>query len=74
MKHMKVEGHESLVRDMTSRAIIDTNDEAYEAYRRNRENMKRQSEIIVKQSEEIKSLKNDIQEIKQMLSTLLRGN
>ena len=74
MKHMKVEGHESLVRDMTSRAIIDTNDEAYEAYRRNRENMKRQSEIIVKQSEEIKSLKSDIQEIKQMLSTLLRGN
>ena len=71
---MKVEGHESLVRDMTSRAIIDTNDEAYEAYRRNRENMKRQSEIIVKQSEEIKSLKSDIQEIKQMLSTLLRGN
>lgn len=70
---VKVEGHESLVRDMSSHAIINTDDEAYEAYRRNRQNMKRQAEVIDQQSKEIKALKSDIQEIKDMLSTLIRG-
>lgn len=70
---IKVEGHESLVRDMSSHAIINNDDEAYEAYRRNRQNMKRQAEIMHQQSNEIKTLKNDIQEIKEMLSTLIRG-
>lgn len=72
-KILKVEGHESLVRDMSSHAIINNDDEAYEAYRRNRQNMKRQAELIDQQSKEIKTLKNDIQEIKDMLSTLIRG-
>lgn len=72
-QHVKVQGHESLVRDMSSHAILNTDDEAFEAYRRNRENMKRQAEVIRDQSKEIASLKDDMQEIKQMLSILLKG-
>jgi hypothetical protein len=69
----KVEGHESLVRDLSSHAIVDTNDDGYEAYRRSRENAKKQSILIKNQKEEIDCLKSDIQEIKQMLNLLIRG-
>jgi hypothetical protein len=72
-KLAKVEGHESLVRDLSSHAIVDTNDDNYEAYRRSRENAKKQSILIRNQKEEIDCLKSDIQEIKQMLNLLVRG-
>jgi hypothetical protein len=72
-KLAKVEGHESLIRDLRSHAIVDTNDDGYEAYRRSRENAKKQSILIKKQKEEIDCLKSDIQEIKQMLNLLVRG-
>lgn len=62
----KVEGHESLVRDMSSGAILSTDDEAYEAYRRNRDTIRRQAK-------ELQELKNDVKEMKDMLSKLLKG-
>ena len=72
-KLAKVEGHESLIRDLSSHAIVDTDDDGYEAYRRSRENVKMQSILIKKQKEEIDCLKSDIEEIKQMLNLLVRG-
>lgn len=62
----KVEGHESLVRDMSSHAILSTDDQAYEAYKRNRDTVKRQAK-------ELNQLKSDVAEIKEMLSMLLKG-
>jgi hypothetical protein len=62
----KVEGHESLVRDMSSHAILSTDDHAYEAYKRSRDTIKRQAQ-------ELKELKADVTEIKEMLSMLLKG-
>lgn len=72
--YAKVQGHDSLVRDMSSHAILSTNDSDYEAYRRNREATKRQQDVIKQQMQEIESLKTDMQEIKMMLTTLIRGN
>jgi cell shape-determining protein MreC len=69
----KVSGHETLVRDMSSRAIIANNDTEYESYRRSRENQKKQLEVIKTQTKEIESLKTDMQEIKQMLNLLIKG-
>lgn len=69
----KVEGHESLVRDMSSHAIISTSDEEFNSYKRSRENALRQRALITKQAEEINNLKSEMQEIKQMLSTLIKG-
>ena len=67
----QVEGHNSLVRDMSSHAIISTDDAGYMAYKTRREvEMKRQA-VINKQVEEIESLKNDMLEIKHMLSQIL---
>lgn len=72
-KFLKVEGHDSLVRDMSSKAIIATNETDYEAYKRSREKAIRQHQTIAKQNEEIQSLKSEIQEIKQMISLLIKG-
>lgn len=62
----KVEGHESLKRDMSSHAILSTNEDEYQAYRRSRDALKRQSL-------EIKELKSEMQEMKEMLKALLKG-
>lgn len=69
----KVEGYDSLVRDRYSNAIISSSDEEYLSHKRNRENALRQRELIKKQSEEIDTLKSEMQEIKHMLSTLIKG-
>lgn len=69
----KVEGHDSLVRDMSSHAIVSTNDDEFNAYQRRRLADKKHKQIVEQQSQEIASLKSDIEEIKQMLSQVLRG-
>lgn len=67
-----VEGHVTLVRDMSSNAILTTGDDAaYNAYKMRREIEKRRQLTIDSQVEEIQSLKNEMLEIKQMLSQLL---
>lgn len=67
----QVEGHSSLVRDMSSHAIIATDDVAYSAYKARRESEKKRQALIDKQVEEIESLKHDMMEIKHMLSQIL---
>jgi hypothetical protein len=69
----KVEGHDSLVRDMSSHAIVSTDDEQFNAYQRKRLLEKKQKELIEHQAQEIESMKSDIQEIKHMLAQVLRG-
>lgn len=54
------------MRDMSSHAIVSTDDREYEAYRRSRD-------VVKRQSKEIQELKSDMQDIKEMLSALLKG-
>ena len=69
----KVQGHDSLVRDMSSHAIVSTDDNEYNAYQRKRLLEKKQKQLVEQQAQEIASLKSDMEEIKQMLSQVLRG-
>jgi hypothetical protein len=69
----KVSGHESLIRDVRSNAIINISEEEYESHKRSRANILKQRELVKTQAEEIKNLKSEIQEIKQMLSILVKG-
>lgn len=70
----KVEGHNSLVRDVASHAIISTNDAEFSAYAKRREAEKRNKKMMDDQLKEIESLKSDMLEIKQLLSQLIKGN
>lgn len=72
-KFAKVKGHDSLIRDMSSHAIIANDESDYESYKRRREAMKKQKELVDMQNKEIQSLKSDMQELKEMLAQLIRG-
>jgi|Laugrefa1bdmlbdn_1035148.scaffolds.fasta_scaffold01548_2 DNA topoisomerase VI subunit B len=62
--YYKVEGNDSLIRDGSSKAIINTNAKEYQNYVEKRN-------MMAKQKQEIDSLKKDMSEIKEMLATLI---
>ena len=71
VNYLKVQGHEGLVRDTTSGAIISNNNNEFEVYRQKREVEKNRQDMLNKQIKEIDELKNDMLEIKQMLNILI---
>ena len=72
-KFVKVEGHASLVRDMSSNAIIATDDNEFNAYKKRREIEKKRANAQEQQANDIEQLKNDMDQIKHMLSQLLNA-
>ena len=67
MNKIKVEGHSNLYRDANSGAVINTNHSEYERYMKakaNRDGM----------VSEINNLKQELDEIKQLLKQLTNGN
>lgn len=71
MNVVKIQDRESLVRDLTSGAIINTDKTEYENYLIKRNASKQMKLQIEKNSEEIAEIKNDISEIKQLLISLI---
>ena len=59
----KVEGHEHLIRDENTNAILNTNSSEYNQYLSLRAKRKQGSERIDNMEDDLKSLKNDINEI-----------
>lgn len=73
VNYLKVQGHEGLVRDVSSGAIISTNDNEYNAYKLKRENELKRQKQIEDQVKELNDLKSEMLEIKQMLNILIKG-
>ena len=71
--HLKVEGHENLVRDTTSKAIINTNKNAYEVAKRRAEEAQRQRDVMRETAREINTLKCEMHEIKYLLQELIKN-
>lgn len=69
---LKVVGHDALVRDSSTKAVINTNTAEYEEYINRRNAMEAEKNQLKKQGEEINNLKSDISEIKQMLHLLIK--
>ena len=70
---MKVKGHNSLIRDETTNAIVNTNSAEYNNYLSNRAKRKQGNERIDNMEDDLKSLKDDINEIKTLLRALSNG-
>jgi len=70
MTKLKVQGHESLVRDTRSSAIINTNVTEYQLYMKRLQARKTNSDQIQDACREINSLKQEMFEIKQMILEL----
>ena len=75
-KFLQVEGQPSLVRDISTGAVLNTNRSEYERYIRQKkvfQNRNSQIEQINKHTEEINSIKDDLQEIKSMLLQMVKN-
>jgi hypothetical protein len=68
---VNVEGNPSLVRDLGSNAIVNTNKSEFETYLKNRDIMLGRVNQIQSQNEKINKLENDINDIKFMLQQLI---
>ena len=69
--YIKVQGHNNLVRDVNSHAIINKDKNAYNLANRRAEEAQRQRDEIRGATREINNLKCEMHEIKSMLKTLL---
>jgi hypothetical protein len=64
MKQIKIEGDPNLARDPNTNAVVNTNNNAYMNYMKKRNKKK-------EENAEIENLKNEIDEIKSLLKTLI---
>jgi hypothetical protein len=70
---LQVEGNTSLVRDVSSNAIVNTNLSSYKDYLKHKEIALSRKNQIERQADDINMLKQDMAEIKQMLTMLIKG-
>ena len=73
MKHLNVKGHANLVRENDSNAILNTNYSEYDNYIQSRAKRKQKTDRIDNMEDDLKSLKDDINEIKTLLRALSNG-
>ena len=73
MKHTNVEGHADLVRDNSTGAILNNDTSQYNQYLSQRAKRKQGTERIDNMENDLKSLKDDINEIKSLLRALSNG-
>jgi len=71
MTRLKVEGHENLVRDVNSKAIINTNTTEYQLYMARIRAREQQGDQIRNAVKEINNLKQELYEIKSLLKEVI---
>lgn len=71
MEYLKVLGHNGLVRDTSSGAIINTNRTEYEEYMARVKEAEERENAISQHTIEINNMKNELQEIKSLILQLL---
>jgi hypothetical protein len=70
---VKVEGHTSLVRDLKSQAIINTDSSAYARYMARKRKQKAKNDEIRGVIRDVNELKTEMREIKDLLIGLSNG-
>ena len=71
---IKVEGHTSLVRDVNSNGIVNTNVSEYETYMKRIRMRNEQGDQIRSAVKEINNLKAELREIKGLIKELVNGS
>ena len=74
MDYLRVEGHNSLLRDPNTNSIINTNMSEYQQYI-SRRNVKTEEDQKLENLEfDVTNIKNDLDEIKSLLRSLIDGS
>jgi hypothetical protein len=71
MSKVKVEGHNNLVRDLNSNAIVNTNTTDFSLYMKRQKMREKQSDELRNTVKEINSLKSELFEIKKLLKEVI---
>ena len=72
MTRVKVEGYESLVRDVSSNDIVNTNRSEYQLYMARIKSREKQGDEIRSAVKEINNLKAELREIKSLLQEVIK--
>ena len=70
-KFLKVEAQDNLVRDMSSNAIVNNNKSEYENFLKTSEQKYKEKKEFEKLKIDVNSMKNDLDEIKSMLKSIV---
>ena len=73
MNYSNVKGHTDLVRDNSTRAIVSNDSSQYDNYLQRRAQRRQGKDRIDNMENDLKSLKDDINEIKNLLRALSNG-
>ena len=71
MSYIKVEGHTSLVRDVKSNAIVNTNKSEFQMYMKRHKERNEQGDKMRNVCKEINNLKTELREIKELIKGVL---
>ena len=71
MEYLKVQGEDGLVRDISSQAILNTNNKEYESYISRRNAAMTQKQELERQGIELTELKSELSEIKELILILI---
>ena len=71
MSYIKVEGHTSLVRDVRSNAVVNSNKSEFQMYMKRHKERNEQADKLRNVCKEINSLKTEFREIKDLLTKVL---
>jgi hypothetical protein len=71
MEFVKIQDSDSLVRDLSSGAVINTNTTDYQNYLARKNSSKDMKQQIKQNADKIKQIESDMSEIKQLLITLI---
>ena len=74
MKYLKVEGHNHLLRDPKTNSIVNTNMSEYQEYVLRRETKNDENQKIQNLESDVANMKNDLDEIKSLLRSLINGS
>jgi len=74
MSRIKVEGYSSLVRDINSNGIVNTNVSEYQTYMKRVRAREQQGDQIRSAVKEINNLKTELREIKGLIKELVNGS
>ena len=74
MSRIKVEGYTSLVRDVSSNGIVNTNVSEYQTYMKRIRMRNEQGDQIRSAVKEINNLKTELREIKGLIKELVNGS
>ena len=69
---IKVDGHNNLVREVNSNAIINNDKSEFQLYMQRRKSRERQSDELRNDVKEINNLKKDIREIKNLIKQVIK--